>query len=313
LDLTFNNQKVILTGATGFLGSHILEKLLEFGCDVAIIKRSYSDTWRINSSLDKITIFDTDNQDLSMIFKIFKPKFIIHLATRYIKFETEKDLHDMYESNVIFPEKLIHLAIENNVKGFINTGSFFEYDCNKLPVSETNRTHPINYYAKTKLIFEKKLLSLSNKINIQTFRIFTPYGEKDNDKLIPMLIKNSIDNKVSNLSDGRQKIDLIYAQDIVGAYLKGLKEMITTSKQASYEIYNLGSGKSLSIREIVNHLERIIGKEIKVNWGEKSNFDFPIVYADISKIERKLSWSPVFTIDQGLTATINYYLKKNNS
>jgi len=99
----------------------------------------------------------------------------------------------------------------------------------------------------------------------------------------------------------------------VGAYLKGLKEMITTSKQASYEIYNLGSGKSLSIREIVNHLERIIGKEIKVNWGEKSNFDFPIVYADISKIERELSWSPVFTIDQGLTATINYYLKKNNS
>jgi len=302
---------ILLTGATGFLGSHILDKLVENGYNVAILKRSWSDTWRINYLLDQIKIFNLDLISLEEIFQSIKPEYVIHLATLYSKFDSDADIDNTYKSNVSFPADLLEIGVKYGLKGFINTGTFFEYDCTQQPINENNPIKPFNLYAQTKLDFELILKSYSEKININTFRIFSPYGERDNNKLIPMLIQKALSKQTIQLSDGMQKLDFIYALDVADAYIEALKVMLLKENLGSYNVYNLGSGIPISVREVVSVVEQNLGEHIDVVWGDPSTVDIPIAYADLSKIKKELSWIPSYSIHQGIANTIDYYRNKD--
>jgi nucleoside-diphosphate-sugar epimerase len=302
---------ILLTGATGFLGSHILDKLVKNGYNVAILKRSWSDTWRINHLLDQIKTFSLDLTSLEEIFQSIKPEYVIHLATLYSKFDNDADIDNTYKSNVSFPADLLEIGVKYGLKGFINTGTFFEYDCTQQPINEENSIKPFNLYAQTKLDFELILKSYSEKININTFRIFSPYGERDNNKLIPMLIQKALSKQTIQLSDGMQKLDFIYALDVANAYIEALKVMLLKENLGSYNVYNLGSGIPISVREVVSVVEQNFGKHIDVVWGDPSIVDIPIAYADLSKIKKELSWIPSYSIHQGIANTIEYYRNKD--
>ncbi len=302
---------ILLTGATGFLGSHILDKLVKNGYNIAILKRSWSDTWRINHLLDQIKIFNLDLTSLEKIFQSIKPEYVIHLATLYSKFDSDADMNNMYRSNVSFPAELLEIGVKYGLKGFINTGTFFEYDCTQQPINENNPIKPFNLYAQTKLDFELILKSYSEKINIKTFRIFSPYGERDNNKLIPMLIQKALSKQTIQLSDGMQKLDFIYALDVANAYIEALEVMPLKEKLGSYNVYNLGSGTPTSVREVVSVVEQNLGEHLNVVWGDPSTVDIPIAYADLSKIKKELSWTPSYSIHQGIANTIDYYRNKD--
>ncbi len=302
---------ILLTGATGFLGSHILDKLVKNGYNIAILKRSWSDTWRINHLLDQIKIFNLDLTSLEKIFQSIKPEYVIHLATLYSKFDSDVDMNNMYRSNVSFPAELLEIGVKYGLKGFINTGTFFEYDCTQQPINENNPIKPFNLYAQTKLDFELILKSYSEKININTFRIFSPYGERDNNKLIPMLIQKALSKQTIQLSDGMQKLDFIYALDVANAYIEALEFMPLKEKLGSYNVYNLGSGTPTSVREVVSVVEQNLGEHLNIVWGDPSTVDIPIAYADLSKIKKELSWTPSYSIHQGIANTIDYYRNKD--
>jgi UDP-glucose 4-epimerase len=302
---------ILLTGATGFLGSHILDKLVKNDYNVAILKRSWSDTWRINHLLDKIKVFDLDLTSLEKIFQSVKPEYIIHLATSYSKFDSDVDMNNMRKANILFPVELLEVGVKYGLKGFINTGTFFEYDCSQQPINEDSPISPFNLYAQTKLDFELILKSYSEEININTFRIFSPYGERDNNKLIPMLIQKALSKQIIQLSDGMQKLDFIYASDVADAYSEALKVMILKEKLGSYNVYNLGSGTPISVREVVSVVEQNLGEHIDVVWGDPSTIDIPIAYADLFKIKKEFIWIPSYSIHQGIANTIDYYRNKD--
>ena len=302
---------ILLTGATGFLGSHILDKLVKNGYNVAILKRSWSDTWRINHLLSQIKVFNLDLTSLEEIFQSIRPEYIVHLATLYSKFDSDVDLDSMHKANVLFPVELLEVGIKYGLKGFINTGTFFEYDCSQQPVNEDSPISSFNLYAQTKLDFELILKSYAGQININTFRIFSPYGERDNNKLIPMLIQKALSKQEIQLSDGMQKLDFIYAVDVANAYMKALKVMFLKEELGSYNIYNLGSGIPTSVREVVSVIEQNLGEHLNVVWGNPSTIDIPIAYADIFKIKKELLWTPGYSIHQGIANTIDFYRNKD--
>jgi len=302
---------ILLTGATGFLGSHILDKLVKNGYNVAILKRSWSDTWRINHLLSQIKVFNLDLTSLEEIFQSIRPEYIVHLATLYSKFDSDVDLDSMHKANVLFPVELLEVGIKYGLKGFINTGTFFEYDCSQQPVNEDSPISSFNLYAQTKLDFELILKSYAGQININTFRIFSPYGERDNNKLIPMLIQKALSKQEIQLSDGMQKLDFIYAVDVSNAYMKALKVMLLKEELGSYNIYNLGSGIPTSVREVVSVIEQNLGEHLNVVWGNPSTIDIPIAYADIFKIKKELLWTPGYSIHQGIANTIDFYRNKD--
>ncbi len=299
-------KTILLTGATGFIGSHVLEALLEAGNEVTIVKRSNSNTWRINHLLDRVNSYDVDVTLLNEVFAGHSFDTIIHLATMYRKFDAKgHDVNEMIQSNISFPTDLLENGVRNGVKFFINTGTFFECDCSDLPVNETAAVKPFNFYAKTKIAFEAVLATYSNQINIRTLRLFSPYGGKDNDKLIPMIIKKSLSNEQLELSDGLQKLDFIYTDDIVDAYLKALDSM--KEGHVNYRVYNIGSGIGVSVREIVSIVEQQLGRTINKKWGAPSAVDFPVVFADITRAASELGWSPKTSVHGGIFKTIQYY------
>lgn len=298
-------KTILLTGATGFLGSHLLDALLKNDYEVIVLKRSMSDTWRIESHLDEFKSYDIDTLELDQVFKENSIHTIIHMATLYRKSDNGIDIDEMISSNITFPTTLLEIGIKNGLKAFINTGTFFECDCSILPVTESSKPKAFNLYAKTKQAFETILATYANQINIITLRLFSPYGEKDNDKLIPMVIKKALDNEVINLSDGLQKLDFIYSNDIVAAYLKAIEKL---EKQSSgYQLYNIGFGTAVSVREVVSILEQKLGRVIEVVWGAPSSYDIPFVWADISKAKKDLEWVPEIDIHAGLDKMLEYY------
>ncbi len=303
-------KTILLTGATGFLGSHLLEALLKADYQVIILKRSTSDSWRIHHVLNKTKVYDLDIYSLHQVFIENSIDIIIHMATLYQKIVNIQEVKQIIDSNISFPAELIELGIRHKVKGFINTGTFFEYDCSVLPVNELSPIKPLNLYAKTKVAFESILETYKNQIMIYTFRLFTPYGEKDNYKLIPMIIQKALADEKIELSEGFQKMDFIYAGDIVEAYMAALEKMLRHEHSNGYQIFNLGSGTSISVREIVSIIEQKLKLSIDKIWGEPSKVDIPIAYSDIRKAKSELGWFPRHSIHDGIEKTIAYYQEK---
>lgn len=301
---------VLLTGATGFLGSHLLEALIGEGHNIVILKRSTSNPWRIHHLMEHVKSYDVDQQPVALAFDQQQIDVVMHLSTLYRKFDNGQGVSEMVSANVSFPVELLETAVRKGIKGFINTGTFFEYDCSVLPVDENAKIRPFNLYSKTKLAFETILETYSDQIIINTFRLFSPFGEKDNEKLIPMIIKKALANEKIELSEGHQKLDFIYSADIVSAYIKALDKIVKSTVNSDYQIFNLGSGIALSIREIVSIIEEQLGRNINKHWGEDSKYEIPVVYADISKVSDQLNWEPSFSIHQGIKNTIAYYKDK---
>lgn len=304
-------KNVLLTGGTGFIGSNLLEALLKNKYNVILLKRSTSNTKKIEPFLRLIKSYDIDSHDLEQIFENEDIDAILHVATYYKKLHDFNDIKPMFYANITFPSMLLDLAKKHNIKRFINTGTFFEYSYKNLPITEnTDKTDPFNLYSMTKIAFEKILEEHVKKRYIEkavTLKIFTPYGDKDNEnKLIPFLIKGALSNKDKlQLSEGFQKLDFVYVKDIADAYIKCLNNI--DDFQNDYETINIANGFPYSIREIVSVIEDILDTQLKKKWGETSGKDIDIIYADISKAADLLDWKPNYSIHEGLKATVEFY------
>ena len=306
------SKTVLVTGGTGFIGSHVIKNILKNGYDVILIKRSSSNTWRIDDIKNKIKSFDIDNYDLSEIFEENSINTILHLSTYYKKFHTFRDLNPMITSNITFPVKLLELAKKYEVESFINTGTFFEYSYKKLPITENSGENPSNFYAMSKIAFENILKSYSKKydMNIATLKLFSPYGPYDNEeKIVPIIINSALKKEKVKLSHGLQKLDFIYVKDIAEAYKNCLENI---SLLEHYESINIGTGFPYSIRDIVSILEDILGESIKKSWNDPSDENMEIIYSDISKASQILRWEPKYSLKQGLEETVEYYRDKND-
>ena len=305
------NNTVLVTGGTGFIGSHVVELLLNEGYEVVLLKRSNSEMWRINEFKHRISCYDIDKIEMNEIFQKESINTIIHLATYYKKFHTLEDVDPMITSNINFPVKLLEMAREFDIKSFVNTGTFFEYAYNTLPIVENFNEKPFNFYATTKIAFENILKYYCNEygINAVTLKLFSPYGPYDNEeKIIPLLINHAINGEDIILSHGLQKLDFVYVKDIADAYLKSVEKI---SQITDYEAINIGTGFPYSIRDVVSILEDIMGRPINKIWGDPGE-NMDVIFPDIKKAQSVLDWEPKYSLKRGLEETLEYYSDKND-
>ena len=298
-------KRVLMTGASGFIGSHVVDLLLDNDFDITIIKRSFTNTERIERHLSRLVCFDVDDVTLESVFEGPSFDVLIHLATLYNKGDFGVDLEEMRKVNIDFPKKLLKLAIKNNVKKFVNTSTYFQYSPHNLPLSEGNDLLPFNEYAKTKIAFAQLLKASAADIKVMDLIIFSPYGPRDNDKLVTYVIKKAIGRDLIDLSEGLQKIDLTYVKDIACAYLKAIKYL---DKGANgYTDVCIASGFPVSVRELVSLVEEVGNTELKKRWGDRAVKDYPVVFGDTEKAKTMLGWSAVTSLKVGLKETIDFY------
>ena len=300
---------ILLTGGTGFIGSQLAEKLLEQKENIILLKRSYSDTWRIDDYIDSfpnIELIDIDKNNIESIFGNYDIEGILHLATYYTKFHKSNDIADMIESNITFPTDLLENAVKNNCKYFINTGSFGEYSMEKIPIDENVKISPFNLYSSTKVAFEDilKYYNTEYSIKASTLKLFTPYGPKDDEnKIIPYLIVNSIKGNKITIQSTSKKLDVVHVNDIIEAYIQTKNNI---KKFNNYENFNIANGTSHSIKEIYSIVEEKLGKA-EVEFLES---DLSEVKANIDKSKNMINWIPKVSLEEGLQLTIEYYKNK---
>lgn len=308
-------KTVLVTGIAGFIGSHLLEALLVEKYNVIGLEYSGMDKSRIEKYLDKIHLYYSDQDDLGNIFIKNKIDCVIHLATKYIKqHQSVDDIEAMVATNIQLPSKLCQLCVENKVKYFINTGTFFEYKTKKIPLKESDEKFAYNFYAGTKLAFGEilKYYADNNDLKVIDFKLFAPYGDRDNEKLMALLIKSLINGGDLEFSGGEQRWNYTYVKDIAKAYIDALKHF---NKLGKFAGFNVGCSEVYSIRQIVEKLEKIAGKKLHIKWGTKPYLKNEIFYSncDNSRIKKLLKWQPKYSINEGLKRTYLYYLARSKN
>lgn len=280
---------ILLTGSTGFLGSYLLKSFVKSGYEVIALKRSTSNTYRINDYLKKVTLYNIDKVNLEDIFKKHKINIVINTVTNYGRIDNK--ISSILDTNLIFGLKLLEESVNSNAKAFINTDTLLERN--------------INAYALSKAQLVDWMKFLSNKqtkmINI---KIEHMYGPKDDENKFIYWLINKLKQNVEkiDLTSGVQKRDFIYIDDIVNAYEIIIQNINTFS---NYEEFELGSGNSIEVKNFVEKIYQEISNKqtlsTKLNFGAVSYRDNENmnIQANIEKLTN-LAWKPKVSIKDGI-------------
>jgi len=281
---------ILLTGATGFLGSHLLESLVNQEFDLIILKRTTSDTWRIDHLLPKIRVYDIDTADIKTVFSREKVDVIINTVCNYGR--ANETLIDIVNSNLIFGLDLLEEAIKHNVKTFINTDSL-------LPRN-------LNDYSLSKAQFADWLNIRSEKIQVVNFKIEHMYGTKDDaKKFLPWLMNEMMEGTEDiNLTSGIQKRDFIYITDVVAAYDLILQKRFTLPNWSQFDI---GTNLFTEVKEFVLILARELEELNRSKITSRLKFgtipyrkgDMMVPELDNTKL-KALGWKTKVTIIDGI-------------
>jgi CDP-paratose synthetase len=290
-----NGKKILVTGASGFIGRHLVNGLIaENSHALAITTRDRTTATLIFS--DNVSYIEIDNVDFKKNIVSFSPDIVIHLAS----YSTNKDdistIKQLIDANILFLSVLLDAVKDTKASLFLNTGSFAEYFYNDGALS------PVYYYAATKTASRSILKYYSNLTGIKHCTIvpYTVYGGINKSKKIIDFIFDSLEASVPiAMSKGEQISDFVHIDDLVSFYLHILNN---TSLLKDADDYHVGSGKGSSLRDVADLVEKISGKKTNIDWGalDYRPLDMMRAIAPIYKLEKELNWNPKIGIQQGL-------------
>jgi len=256
-------KKVLITGATGFIGSNLVKALAREKREVHVIVRASSDLSAliVADGIIHQHIYDGTLDCLLRILKEVQPKTVFHLASQFIAQHQTAQVDSLLENNVKFPSQLLEAMAVCGVKELVNTGTSWQYFASK-------QYRPVNLYAATKQAFEDILAYYVDAYEWKavTLNLFDTYGPKDSrPKLIKMLLNTAITKQELKMSPGEQLIDLVHVNDVIDAFLKAgslLNEMPSEHRR-----YGVSSNEPIQLKELVSTCERAWGMVLPVYWG----------------------------------------------
>lgn len=309
-------MRILITGGNGFIGSHVISAILNnTNHYVGLLLRSFSDLSKISDMINsnRVELFMIDQMGLDQVFIKFQPDVVLHLAAYYKASPNSQDKEQILNSNILFPARILDLMSKTGVRYFINTGTFSQYlqKVDSLNL-ESEPIRPRDLYSASKVAFEDilKFYSYNNNISAVTLVLMTPYGERDDeDKIVPYLIKSSVQKKEANISPGEQSLDFVYVGDVALAYLSAIKYIFHS--RVDNDSFLIGSGKSHTIKQIADIITEF-DNNLHINFGKKSYPKSQIFHskADITKTKNQLKWWPKTDIKDGINKTYRYYMNK---
>jgi len=307
------NKKVLITGATGFIGANLARYFLEKGAEIFVFTRRASDKWRIWDILGNISEYSVDLKDpanLEKIIKKIKPQIVIHTAV-YGGYFSQNDTAKIIETNFTGTVNLINALKGVKFELFINTGSSSEYGIKPRPMKETDSLEPFSEYGVSKAAADLYCHAIAKEENmpVVTLRLFSPYGYyEEKNRLISSVILSCLKFRNPKLSSPNSVRDFIFIEDIINAY----KKVIDNKDRVKGEVFNIGSGKQHTVEKVVKNIVKLTGSKVKPEWGKiiSPRHEPECWQADISKARRLLNWEPEYSLRQGLEEDINWF-KKN--
>ncbi len=293
-----------MTGANGFIGSNLLQKLSLNSKNIIGFVRN-----KPNSHIKGIQYIHTDLSKKKKIDINKKIDVIIHLASVTDIDKCQKNPQLCFETNVQGSINVLDLARRKDARIIFASTSHVYGKPLLLPISEKHILNPISIYAASKASAEHLFHASSKSYGIKTdiLRIFSPYGPySPRHQIIGHIISQIVKSNSIHIGNIETKRDFIYIDDVLRAIIKAKN----TKTNKTLRIFNVGTGKSIKIKDIILKFEKILGKKFLIFSEFKRKNDIPELKSNISLIKKELNWKPQISIDQGLEKTYNWY--KNN-
>lgn len=312
----------LITGGAGFIGSHLVRALLdEKDVRITIIDNFdpfYSRQIKLLNTEgfenhQQVTLFDRnlDTISLSELQTILSQKVdvIVHLAAKAGVRPSIKDPLAYQRTNILGTQTLLDFARETGVPQFVFASSSSVYGVNKnLPWKEDEQLQPISPYAMTKLAGEMAGHVFSSLYGIRfiALRFFTVYGPSQRpDLAIHKFVKSILNNQpITMYGDGSTSRDYTYVDDIVQGVLSAIKY-----DQSIFEIINLGNNYAISLKDLIQNIEEVVGKKSAILQQPEQAGDVPRTFADISKAKKLLNYQPTTQLKDGLKNFYDWFLK----
>ncbi|MCS7124891.1 MAG: SDR family oxidoreductase [Candidatus Bathyarchaeota archaeon] len=304
-------MRILVTGGAGFIGSHLVERLLREDHNVIVLDDlSSGRIENLNLKNHKLSFFQGDVCDKKIVKKVLKNvEVVFHLAALIdVSFSVENPAV-VNHVNVCGALNVLEESVKGGVEKFIFASSCAVYgDPQHLPIDEEHPTDPISPYAVSKLAVEKYCRAFSKLYGLKTvsLRLFNVYGPRQEGKAYSGVITQMIQRLKSGkppiiFGDGTQTRDFVYVLDVVDAFYKAMNV-----KECAGEI-NIGSGEETSIKELAKLLMEKFGLEVEPVYMEPKTGEIKRSWANIEKAKRVLGYVPKFTLSKGLDALLNFY------
>jgi len=285
----------LVTGATGFVGSHLARRLFHEGWQVHILIRANSKVPPA-AEFSHMTIHVYDGSTSSMIscIKLASPDVVFHLASLFLSQHEASEVDALIQSNVLFGAQLLEGMNAGGVRFIINTGTSWQHFNNE-------NYNPVCLYAATKQAFQAlvEYYVQAHGFSVITLKLFDTYGSDDpRQKLFYLLNKASYSGELLNMSEGNQMIDIVHIDDVVDAYLIAAQRLLG-GRVLHHEIYSISSGQPLSLRELVQRYCEVTKNAINVNWGGRPYRNREVM-STWSNGESLGGWKPKIDLNAGL-------------
>lgn len=288
-------MRVLLTGATGFLGSHLAHLFVDRGISLSVLKRPSSDLERIKKIIGHLDLHDVDGRGIEKALDSHgELDAVVHTATCYGRRGEKRD--SIFDCNLYFPLRLLEAAAEREVSLFINTDTFFP-----------RGYHPMGDYVTSKKDFvdRGRALAASRGVGFINMMLQHMYGPGDQpDKFIPWLIQACLDNLSEvDLTEGSQRRDFIYVDDVSSAFVAVLEGL--QAGDTSFAEFEVGTGISTTIRDLAKLIHRTTGSSTEMRFGALplNTHEIMDAVADPSALSQ-LGWKAEVGLEEGIDRTV---------
>jgi nucleoside-diphosphate-sugar epimerase len=292
-------MKILVTGATGFIGQNLVSFLIKKNIQVFCLVRERSDILKIDKNANIIK----SSLSVNNIIELFlKEKFdgVIHLASLFLVEHKAEDIDNLIFSNIHFGTKLLEASKISKVKWFINTGTLWQNFDNE-------DYNPVNLYAATKEAFENiaKYYTETSDLNFCTIKLNDTFGANDTrNKIFSMWMKFSQTKDLLQMSPGEQVIDISYIEDIIEAYYILVKHLSSeNSKSFKNKTFAVSAEEKMSLKKLSKIFEEATNTRLNIIWGGREYRSREVMMPS-SRYESVPGWKPKYSLEEAIKKMI---------
>ena len=305
-------ERVLVTGAPGFIGSHLTRRLVALGAEVHALTPDVSSVFplRLAAMRDRIILHEgnlADRGAMEALAEAARPRRVFHLAAYTHVAKSWQRVDECIQSNIQGTVNLLQALERTSYERFVYLGSSEIYGGIDVPFREDAAVSPISPYSVAKYGGELfcRIYAQGRGWPIVMVRPFNAYGPAQSpDRVVHEIIVRALRGQPIKMTQGRQTRELNYVEDLVDGLV-----LLGTADGVDGELFNLGCGEEVSIRQLVATIDDIMGGAVKAEFGALPDRPNEIwrMYSDSSKIRDRLGWKPTHTLEAGLRSTISWY------
>jgi len=304
-------RRVVLTGATGFVGANLAYRLLRDGHDVHLLLRPSHQTWRLSepgAGAMQRHMADLRNRDsLRTVLAPIQPDWVFHLAA-YGAYPTETGIDRMIDTNLAGAAALLDVCAEIGVGAFVQTGTSSEYGYKQHAASELDILEPNSHYAVTKAAATHYCQFTARQRNIHavTLRLYSIYGPYEQpSRLIPTLIVRALQGKLPPLVAPQTARDFVYVDDAVEAMI----QVANSPSLPRGSTYNVCTGRQSTIETVVSLMRGILKVDAEPEWATMTQraWDSEVWVGSPQALQKDLGWTAATSLETGLNRTIEWF------